>query len=111
MRPCKNGPKDFRRQLAVNCVVGAIPAACLLLIDAGVGRGDLRRSVVIGMVFANSIAFPARFLIPRLYPSVARRGQVGEWTAVTLTLVAFAFLGCLAGTVVLALLGFFPWPA
>jgi sensor histidine kinase YesM len=111
MRACKYGPKDFLVQLAVNCVAGAIPAAFLLLIDAGVSRGDLRRSIVIGMVFANSIAFPARFLIPRLYPRVARRGQVRDWTAVTLTLVAFALLGCLGGTVVLALLGFFPWPA
>ncbi len=92
MRACKYGPKDFLIQLAVNCVAGAIPAAFLLLIDAGVSRGDLRRSVVIGMVFANSIGFPARFVIPRLYPRVASSGPVREWTAVTLALaVTLAF--------------------
>src|SRR5258708_37718193 len=99
MRPCKYGPKDFLIQLAANCVAGAIPAAFLLLIDAGVSRGDLRRSVVIGMVFANSIGFPARFVIPRLYPRVASSGPVREWTAVTLALAGCRVFGRAGGTV------------
>jgi sensor histidine kinase YesM len=103
--------KDFGIQLAVNCVAGALPAAFLLLLNLSLRPRVILNSLVIGVVFANSIAFPARLAIPRMYPAVARRGPVWEWLGVGLALVGLAGAGCVLGTALLALLHFFPWSA
>src|SRR4249920_20587 len=97
------------RVVAVNCVAGAIPAAFLLMIDSRVSRVDVLHSLIAGVVFANAIGLPANYLIPRLYPRIARRGTVREWTGVTLVLIGLAVIGCLIGTAVIAALGMFPW--
>jgi sensor histidine kinase YesM len=97
------------RVVTVNCVGGAIPAAFLLLIGMGLSRADLLRSLIGGIVFANAIGLPANYLIPRLYPRVAARGPVREWTGVTLALMGLAVAGCLIGTAAIAALGMFPW--
>ena len=105
----RNRLPDLAMQLAVNCVAGAIPAAFLLLF--GMRREAVLNGVLIGVVFANSIGFPARFVIPRLYPAVARRGPVWEWIGVALALAALGIAGCLLGTAVLGLLRVLPWSA
>lgn len=101
--------KDFLPQLAVNCVAGAIPAVFLLLLGIPLQREEVLRSALIGMVFANSIGFPARFVIPRLYPAVGRRGPVLEWIEVALTLTGLGVVGCVVATFFLGLLGFVSW--
>ncbi len=78
--------KNLARVVAVNCVAGAIPAAFLLMIDSHVKRGDVVQSLIAGAVFANAIGIPCNYLLPRLYPHVARRGTVREWIGVTLSL-------------------------
>src|SRR5689334_2127574 len=98
---------NFARVAAVNCVAGAIPAAFLLMIGAGASRVDLVHSLIAGVVFANAIGLPANYLIPRLYPRIARRGTLREWTGVTLVLSGLAVVGCLIGTAVIAALGMF----
>src|SRR5579864_6606671 len=97
------------RIVAVNCVAGATPAAFLLMIDSHVRTADVRESLIAGMVFANAIGIPCNYLLPRLYPYVARRGTVREWTSVTLALIVLAVIGCLIGTAAIAALGMFPW--
>src|SRR6266700_1122806 len=109
MRNCRYGPKEILTCLAVNCVAGVIPTVFLFLLNFPISRKAALNSIVIGAVFANSIGFPARFVIPRLYPGVARRGPVWEWIAVALTLVGLGLIGCLLGMVVLTLLGFLTW--
>ena len=104
---CPNRLKSFAIQLAVNALAGSIPAAFLVLI--GIRNVDVARSLVVGIVFANAIGFPASFVIPRLYPRVASRGPAWEWSIITLVLVGLAILGCLVGTAVIAALGIFPW--
>jgi two-component system, LytTR family, sensor histidine kinase AlgZ len=104
---CPNRLKSFAIQLAVNALAGSIPAAFLVLV--GIRNVDVARSLVVGIVFANAIGFPASFVIPRLYPRVASRGPAWEWTVITLVLVGLAILGCLVGTAVIAALGIFPW--
>jgi sensor histidine kinase YesM len=101
--------KDFAIQLLVNSVAGAIPAAFLLLTGVILSQRVLLQSVVIGVIFANSIGLPARFVIPRLYPAIGRRGPAYEWTAVTLALIGLAVVGCLLGTAAIAALGMFRW--
>jgi sensor histidine kinase YesM len=101
--------KNLARVVAVNCVAGAIPAAFLLMIDSRVSRVDVLHSLIAGVVFANAIGLPANYLIPRLYPRIARRGTVHEWTGVTLVLSGLAIIGCLVGTAAIAALGMFPW--
>ncbi len=103
---CGSRLKTFAIQLAVNCVGGAIPAAFLLLI--GIRNIDVLRSLIVGVVFANAIGFPASFVIPRLYPGIARRGAAREWTTVILVLVGLAIIGCFVGTAVIAAMGMFP---
>jgi len=98
------------RVVAVNCVGGAIPAAFLLMIDSRVSRADVLQSLIAGAVFANAIGLPANYLIPSLYPRVAARGPVREWTGITLVLIGLAVIGCLIGTAAIAALGMFPWP-
>src|SRR5579872_1674447 len=98
------------RVVAVNCVAGAIPAAFLLMIDSYVSRAHVIESLIAGTVFANAIGIPCNYLLPRLYPHVARRGVVREWTSVTLALIGLAVIGCLIGTAAIAGLGIFPWP-
>jgi len=105
--PCPNRLKSFAIQLAVNCLAGAIPAAFLVLV--GIRNVDVVRSLVVGAVFANAIGFPASFVIPRLYPWVAGRGPVREWTIITLVLIGLAIVGCLVGTAAIAAIGIFPW--
>jgi two-component system, LytTR family, sensor histidine kinase AlgZ len=102
--------KNFARVVAVNCVGGAIPAAFLLMIDSRVSRADVLESLIAGAVFANAIGLPANYLIPSLYPRVAARGPVREWSGITLVLIGLAVIGCLIGTAVIAALGMFPWP-
>ena len=109
MRPGSYRLKDFLVQLAANCAAGAIPAGFMFLLGSGISGRVLLQSAIVGAVFANSIGFPARIVIPRLYPGVARRGPASEWTAVTLVLIALAFIGCLVGTTAMAALGMFPW--
>ena len=104
---CPNRLKSFAIQLAVNALAGSIPAAFLVLV--GIRNVDVARSLVVGIVFANAIGFPASFVIPRLYPRVASRGPAWEWSIITLVLVGLAILGCLVGTAVIAALGIFPW--
>ena len=104
---CPNRLKSFAIQLAVNALAGSIPAAFLVLV--GIRNVDVARSLVVGIVFANAIGFPASFVIPRLYPRVASRGPAREWTIITLVLVGLAILGCLVGTAAIAALGIFPW--
>ena len=87
--------KTLVRVIAVNCVGGAIPAAFLLLIASQVSRADVLHSLVAGAVFANAIGLPANYLIPRLYPQIAHRGSVREWTGITLVLIGLAVIGCL----------------
>jgi uncharacterized membrane protein len=72
------GSRISRSNLAVNCVAGSIPAAFLLMIDGNIGRVVLLKSLMIGIIFSNAIGFPARFVIPRLYPGIARRGLPGN---------------------------------
>ena len=103
---CPNRLKSFAIQLAVNALAGSIPAAFLVLV--GIRNVDVARSLVVGIVFANAIGFPASFVIPRLYPRVASHGA-WEWSIITLVLVGLAILGCLVGTAVIAALGIFPW--
>ena len=86
---------------------GGLAAAFLVLV--GIRNVDVARSLVVGIVFANAIGFPASFVIPRLYPRVASRGPAWEWSIITLVLVGLAILGCLVGTAVIAALGIFPW--
>ena len=102
--------KNLARVVAVNCVGGAIPAAFLLMIDSHVNRADVLESLIAGAVFANAIGLPANYLIPRLYPRIARRGTAREWTGITLVLIGLAVIGCLIGTAAIAALGMFPWP-
>jgi len=104
---CPNRLKSFAIQLAVNALAGSIPAAFLVLV--GIRNVDVARSLVVGIVFANAIGYPASFVIPRLYPRVASRGPAWEWSIITLVLVGLAILGCLVGTAVIAALGIFPW--
>src|SRR5689334_2018357 len=104
---CPNRLKSFAIQLAVNALAGSIPAAFLVLV--GIRNVDVARSLVVGIVFANAIGFPASFVIPRLYPRVASRGPAWEWSIITLVLVGLAILGCLVGTAVIVALGIFPW--
>lgn len=99
------------RVVAVNCVAGAIPAAFLLMIDSHVSGADVRESLIGGTIFANAIGIPCNFLLPRLYPNVARRGIAREWASVTLALIVLAVIGCLIGTAAIAALGMFPWRA
>ena len=101
--------KNLTRVVAVNCVGGAIPAAFLLMIDSHVSRANVLQSLIAGAVFANAIGLPANYLIPRLYPRMARRGTVREWTGITLVLSGLAIIGCLIGTAGIAALGLFPW--
>ena len=102
--------KTLVRVVAVNCVGGAIPAAFLLLIASQVSRADVLHTLVAGAIFANAIGLPAHYLIPSLYPRIASRGPVREWTGVTLVLIGLAIIGCLVGTAAIAGLGMFPWP-
>ena len=111
MSPRPYTGKDFITQLAVNCVAGLLPAAFLLLLGIELRRGAIFDSAVVGMVFANSIGFPARLLITKLYPAVARRGPVWEWLGVGLALVGVGVTGCFIGTALLALMRFLPWTA
>ena len=106
---CPYRLKNFAIQLAVNCVAGSIPAAFLLMIDGNISRVVLLKSLMIGIIFSNAIGFPARFMIPRLYPGIARRGAAWEWTSITLVLIALAIIGCLVGTAAIAAIGIFPW--
>src|SRR5947209_5322749 len=94
--------KNLARVVAVNCVAGAIPAAFMLMIDSHVSRTEVLRSLMAGAVFANAIGIPCNYLLSRLYPHVASRGRVREWTSVTLTLVVLAVTGCLIGTAAMA---------
>src|ERR1700687_2915583 len=68
---CPDRLKSFAIQWAVNCVAGSIPAAFLLMIDGNISRVVLLKSLIIGTIFSNAIGFPARFMIPRLYPGIA----------------------------------------
>jgi len=106
---CPYNLKNFAIQLAVNCVAGSIPAAFLLMIEGNLSRVVLLKSLMIGIIFSNAIGFPARFLIPRLYPAIANRGAAREWASVTLVLIALAIVGCLVGTAAIAAIGIFPW--
>src|SRR6266550_4102065 len=90
--------KTLARVVAVNCVGGSIPAAFLFMIDPRVSRADVLQSLIAGAVFANAIGLPAHYLIPSLYPRIASRGPVREWTGVTLVLIGLAIIGCLVGT-------------
>jgi len=102
--------KNLARVVAVNCVAGAIPAAFLLMIDPRVSNANVLQSLISGAVFANAIGIPCNYLLPRLFPRLARRGAVREWTSVTLVLIVLAVVGCLIGTAAIAALGMFPWP-
>jgi sensor histidine kinase YesM len=109
MPTCPHRLRSFLLQVAVNCVAGAIPAAFLLLLGMPLKREAILNSLAIGVVFANSIGIPASFAIQRMYPAVARRGPVFEWTSVSLALTGLGILGCLIGTVLLGLLRIFHW--
>jgi sensor histidine kinase YesM len=104
-------PRDFLLQLAVNCAAGAVPAAFVLLLGIPLRRQAVLDSAIVGVVFANSIGFPARFAIMKLYPAITRRGPVFEWVAVALALLGLGVAGCFLGSALLALAGFFPWSA
>jgi sensor histidine kinase YesM len=101
--------RDFLTQLAVNCAGGATPAVFVLLLGMPPRRQAVLNSLQIGVVFANTIGFPARFVLPKLYPAVARRGPLLEWMGVAFALVGLGIAGCLLGTVLLALMGVFQW--
>lgn len=103
--------KDFGTQFMVNCVAGVLPAAFLLLLGMDLRPGAIFNSVIIGVVFSNSIGFPARFAIPKLYPAIARRGPVWEWLGVGLALAVLGAVGCFIGTALLAAMQFLPWSA
>jgi len=79
------------------------------MIDVGLTRAALLQSAAVGMIFANAIGFPASFVIPRLYPRVARRGPLHEWTVVTLVLAGLAVVGCFVGTAAIMALGMSAW--
>jgi sensor histidine kinase YesM len=102
--------KTLARVVAVNCVGGSIPAAFLFMMEPRVSRADVVQSLIAGAIFANAIGIPCNYLLPRLYPYVARRGTVREWAGVTLLLIGLAVIGCLIGTAALAALGMFRWP-
>jgi two-component system sensor histidine kinase AlgZ len=101
---------QLARVVAVNCVAGAIPAAFLFMMGSRVSRADVMESLIAGAVFANAIGIPCNYLLPRLYPHVARGSTAREWTSVTLALIVLAVIGCLIGTAAIAALGMFPWP-
>src|SRR4051812_45542494 len=109
MRPGSYRLKDIAFQFAANCVFGSIPTVFLLLFRIHLSQSAMVRDLIVGSVFANAISFPAGLVIPRLYPTITRRGPVGEWTTVLLALVVLGVLGCFLGTTFLALVGFLPW--
>jgi hypothetical protein len=91
-------PLTVPQILAVTTAGTLITPVFIWLLNDGAPAAEMERLFFLSAVYANTIGFPAGWLIPRLHKGAAHRGPAMKWLTLVAALIAASASGCLAGT-------------
>jgi sensor histidine kinase YesM len=87
------------RILATNSAAALVtPLFVLLLSGETSTKTGLVRVFLISAVYANTIGFPAQWILPRIYPHVAAQRRSIQWIILIISLVCLSGIGCAIAT-------------